>query len=462
MSRSMSGRMKVIFSDVAICFSEGEWQLLEEWQKELYQNVMKEIHGALISLGYRIVNPDTLFRIKPEEEPYMRNHIDKKGIIAKDNTGFPLPKPDILLRLKDEETHFSDHCSKGTEENSKATTRLRLRERALDRVGRPAQTYRAKLCNSFESSTSRHPEDVPMSAWLIHPAIYGNTVYGGSVFNPDMSLWIKEVDAPDSSDSDDHDLDGRESIHSPTTEDEIAKNTRKSQLEECLGNSKLPEVSSQKKRSAWHRGKPFGYRVDKSGQERGFSILQSLIVQQGPYIGERPYPCNEYEQRTSAMAYLLQQEKNRKGDRPCLCAVCGKGFRDRAGLMKHRRTHTGGRSYKCTECEKSFTQKWNLIQHQRTHTGERPYKCSECEKSFMYNSVLIKHQRIHTGERPYQCSQCEKNFSAYSGLIRHQGTHAGLRPYTCTECGETYSQKHNLTKHRATHNIQVPYTGNRG
>ncbi|KAJ1204762.1 hypothetical protein NDU88_000200 [Pleurodeles waltl] len=42
---------KVTFQDVAACFSEEEWKLLHEWQKELYTNVMKEIHQALASLG---------------------------------------------------------------------------------------------------------------------------------------------------------------------------------------------------------------------------------------------------------------------------------------------------------------------------------------------------------------------------------------------------------------------------
>ncbi|MEE6512216.1 hypothetical protein FKM82_019139, partial [Ascaphus truei] len=211
--------------------------------------------------------------------------------------------------------------------------------------------------------------------------------------------------------------------------------------------------------SHWYHRKPSQFGLHKPREsEKGFSILHSLIVQQGTYSGERPYPCDKFEIRTNEKAYLSLQQTKPKVDRPFKCALCGKTFRDSTGLSKHRRTHTGGKSYKCTQCEKSFTQKWNLVQHQRTHTGERPYQCTECQKSFMYNSVLIKHQRIHTGERPYQCTQCDKNFSGYSGLVRHQKTHLGLRPYTCVECGECFSQKQHLNKHQSTHIIKLPYT----
>ncbi|KAJ1199426.1 hypothetical protein NDU88_003262 [Pleurodeles waltl] len=62
-------QIAVTFKDVAIYFSEETWHLLEEWQKELYSIAMKEIHGALLALGYTIANPDVLFRIKKEAEP---------------------------------------------------------------------------------------------------------------------------------------------------------------------------------------------------------------------------------------------------------------------------------------------------------------------------------------------------------------------------------------------------------
>ncbi|KAJ1190653.1 hypothetical protein NDU88_007391 [Pleurodeles waltl] len=45
---------KVTFQNVASCFSEEEWKLLNEWQKELYTNVMKEIQQSLMTLGPRI------------------------------------------------------------------------------------------------------------------------------------------------------------------------------------------------------------------------------------------------------------------------------------------------------------------------------------------------------------------------------------------------------------------------
>uniref|UniRef100_A0A8C3S151 KRAB domain-containing protein n=1 Tax=Chelydra serpentina TaxID=8475 RepID=A0A8C3S151_CHESE len=37
--------------NVTISFSPEEWELLSEWQKELYREVMKENYASLISLG---------------------------------------------------------------------------------------------------------------------------------------------------------------------------------------------------------------------------------------------------------------------------------------------------------------------------------------------------------------------------------------------------------------------------
>ncbi|XP_069463725.1 zinc finger protein 124-like isoform X7 [Ambystoma mexicanum] len=66
MSKQVVGMAPVTFDDIAACFSEEEWKLLHQWQKELYQTLMNEIHQSLISLGPLIAA--SVFSLKPTEK----------------------------------------------------------------------------------------------------------------------------------------------------------------------------------------------------------------------------------------------------------------------------------------------------------------------------------------------------------------------------------------------------------
>ncbi|XP_069463557.1 uncharacterized protein [Ambystoma mexicanum] len=61
-----SAKVRLTFCDVAARFSEEEWRLLQHWQKEMYKNVMREIHQAFSSLGPLIAT--SIFSLRPKEK----------------------------------------------------------------------------------------------------------------------------------------------------------------------------------------------------------------------------------------------------------------------------------------------------------------------------------------------------------------------------------------------------------
>ncbi|XP_030054309.1 zinc finger protein 398-like [Microcaecilia unicolor] len=94
-----------LFKDVSAYFLEADWDILEEWQKELYEKVIKEVHDIFISRGYSIVNPDVMFKIQKEDEKYFTPHFEWEG---KENPDDPMKNLPIItsvisLSIKQEE-----------------------------------------------------------------------------------------------------------------------------------------------------------------------------------------------------------------------------------------------------------------------------------------------------------------------------------------------------------------------
>ncbi|XP_030054240.1 zinc finger protein 287-like isoform X2 [Microcaecilia unicolor] len=102
MSALVSDQALVTFKDVCACFLEVEWDILGEWQKELYKKVIKEIHDILTSKGYSIVNRDVIVKIKKEDEKYLTQHFEWEGK-ENPNKSFPIVTSVFSLSVKQEE-----------------------------------------------------------------------------------------------------------------------------------------------------------------------------------------------------------------------------------------------------------------------------------------------------------------------------------------------------------------------
>ncbi|XP_030076188.1 uncharacterized protein ERVFRD-2 [Microcaecilia unicolor] len=112
MSALVSDQSLVTFNDVAAYFSEVEWNVLGEWKKELYKKVIKEIHDILVSRGYSIVNPNTIFKIKKEDEKYFTQQFEWEGKENPNDSTTSLPIITSLFSLnvkQEEDLPFMNH-----------------------------------------------------------------------------------------------------------------------------------------------------------------------------------------------------------------------------------------------------------------------------------------------------------------------------------------------------------------
>ncbi|XP_069086031.1 zinc finger protein 282-like [Pleurodeles waltl] len=420
MPRKNSDESQVVFIDAPAHFSKEEWKLLEEWQKDLYRNVMKEIHQALMSLGPLIASTVCSLRDKEREEIYHRdsqlserrskiNRLtsdrmkDSSVLFRTSNTQslhlnntqdweeketadcpvteFPFIDAETGLSKEEPVPIFIDHLGleiteNGTNPNSGASCNIKEEED----------------CYYMEQTDSRHAESLGCF-----------TDNEGNNRQKKVQDSIKYSEKPVSSRAFSRKYNTK--VPQSSVKEQISKSQVLSEYFQELIEEKATQSESSFSRPLHFRGSPSSGRSDKYLKYKS-TLSNAEFPADFPNLNQGTYSHTEWNK-----SYSL--------------------FREHTG---HMSSDSRARPYACTECDKSFFVKSHLITHHRTHSGEKPYTCSFCHKSFNRKDNLNGHVRIHTGERPYKCTKCEKHFRRKSDLNLHRKKHTPCKTTTVAIC----------------------------